>query len=419
MVTPPHWPQPGLGQPRIGLGSAPIVMGYAAAAGLPTTPEALLALMPTSVQASIQAGVSIYGDLGPTISLAQTVSGGGAPSEQAVIGGLAAAASCINPIAGAALAAAGEAILGGEALMQSLFDAWGLYSHPRLVQCCGLRVAGSIPYPPDPKGVRPPDWTWVQYQTPSDLIHGHIFGLKPGEVCAADPTGNGSLMFSWLLWALTILVPQDPYVVGVNAQSAASGHNPPIPTNPFDVYFAHLLRADLEAWANCNAFIPPRQLLMAAQLAWNQTHSSSSTIVYSPVDYADWYENTRNVPTSYSLVSTILGNSGDPVNHSQRVPPITVNLGPIAAPPGMAPPPPGVPPTSPKRIALHIPKVLLDRATSPTPSPPLSTGTMAVAGGAAIGGAAILGVVAFSLVEGVAVDAVVGHAWKHVKGWFR
>jgi hypothetical protein len=388
MVTPPHWPQPGLG--------ASVVQGYAQAAGLPTNPQELLSLMPVDVQAKIQGGLNVYGNLGPAISVAQTISSGVVPNEAAVIAGVSAAASVISPLAGAAMGAAGAVILGAESLMQSFFDLLGLYDHPRLVKCCGLRVASSIPYGPD-------DPQWLRIRTLDDwnrvVLHGGMPGLQPGEVCDYGANANLAGFLVQLL---------EQALLGLDASSwpSTEAYNAFAPT-AFDRYFAALLRADLENWANCNPYLQPRQLLMAAQIAWNQTHRATSTFTYTPTDGDQW--NRPGFQTT--LPSAILGNSGDPTGQGNRAPPLVINTGPLLTDGSGAL-------VQPRTIALHIPKATLDRAAA-SASPGSSTATKVAAGTAVVGGAATLGVVIFSLVKGQAVDAVLGHAWKHMKGWFR
>jgi hypothetical protein len=335
------------------------IQGYAAAAGLPTDPQQLLALMPTDVQAQIHAGVTTYGNLGPAISLAQTVSGGGVPDEAAILAGVSAAASMISPLAGAAMGVAGAVILGAESLMQSFFDALGLYDHPRLVKCCGLRVASSIPYGPS-------DPVWAHIRTVAEFHNAtfHVAGLGPGDVC-----DYGSLLEVTAAGVRADMLNRAVMIVDpAFASSLPAAWAPTV----FDRYFAHLLQADLEAWANCNPYIQPRQLLMAAQAAWNGAHSASSTRTYVPLDARDWSDPSLET----DLVGEVLGNEGDPKGGGTRAAPLVVNLGaPVQA--------------QPRVIAIHLPAAALDRAKAA--ARPTAGGSPAPGGGALAVGALALG----------------------------
>jgi hypothetical protein len=70
-------------------------------------------------------------------------------------------------------------------------------------------------------------------------------------------------------------------------------------------------------------------------------------------------------------------------------------------------------------IALHHVGNLRTAVSAMAPvGPGMSTGAKVAVGGAAIGGAALLGTAAYAFAKGQAVDTVLSHAWKHVKGWF-
>jgi hypothetical protein len=285
-----------------------VVRGYAQDVGLPTDPQALLQLMPPSVQATINQGMSTYGALTPAIDLAGTVSSGGTIDEAATAAAVSAAASFIGgPVAGAALAAASSVILGAESLMRAFFDLLGLYDHPKNVSMCGLIPTGSIPAGPN-------DPNWVHLDSPT-AIHEYLFGpqkFRSGNVVLDWGTqvdsAKASLYTEWLTAALGILYPNDPYVEGPERTIGVAPD--------FERYFATLLRNDLERWANCNPYIPPRQLLFAAQAAWNQSHSAP-TVSFQPHDWPPEPDT--------SLVSSLLGNMGDPTSNGQRALPLDIN----------------------------------------------------------------------------------------------
>jgi hypothetical protein len=342
-----------------------VVRGYAQEAGLPTDPQALLQLMPQSVQATINQGLSTYGSLQPAIALATKIGSSGVPTELEAAAAVSAAASAISPIAGAAMAAASSVILGAETLMRAFFDALGLYDHPRQVPMCGLIPRGSIPSGPD-------DPNWIHLDTPSAL-HDYLYGSQRfrGQNVVLDWGGGSdatkaSLYTEWLTAALDILHPDD---------TAQPGPETTIGTAPdFERYFAALLKNDLERWANCNPYIPPRQLLFAAQIAWNQSHVPP-TVSFQP---HDWPPDPDT-----SLISSLLGNLGDPAFGGQRSTPLDINT--MSAP-----------------------------ATAPSTAPKKAA-TVVVAAPATIA----LGTLLYAWATGRSADAVLQHLWSGTKSFFR
>lgn len=341
-----------------------VVRGYAQEAGLPTDPQALLQMMPPSVQTAINQGISTYGTLGPAVDLANTVSSGGVPSEVQAAAAVSAAASAISPIAGAAMAAASTVILGAETLMRSFFDALGLYDHPRQVQECGLIARGSVPYGPD-------DPNWLHLDTPTAL-HNYLYRPNQGNVAydwgsPSDSTKAG-LYQEWLLASLGILNPSDPNAQGIEMTVGVAPD--------FERYFAALLKNDLERWANCNPYIPPRQLLFAAQMAWNQAHVPP-TVSFQP---RDWPPDP-----STSLVSSLLGNMGDPTLNGVRAPPLDVNT-----------------------------------MSAPSTSAGTSTAAKKAATAVVVAPATIaLGTLLYAWATGRSADAVLQHLWSGTKSFFR
>jgi hypothetical protein len=329
------------------------VRGYAQAQNLPTDPNALLSMMRPDIQATVRQAQSVYGSLAPAMGLAQTISSGGVPNEAAITAALAAGATFVGgPLAGAAMATASAIITGAEAVMRAFFDALGLYDHPVHVSMCGLIPTGSVPYGRD-------DPNWVHLETPSQF-RTYTYGPAVGQAAfrsgsvqldwGSDPAEGRRVnnQTNWLYLAESIVHPNDPQ---------ARPH--PSDGRVFDLYFATLLLKDLEQWANCNPYIPPRQLLIAAYEAWNRAHSASSTRVYPPLNvYAP-----GAVWAQISLVSQVLGEQGDP-DHGQRNPPIIVNEGPAVA------------------IASHGPAPVARRAATLASSP---AATVAVVGAGAVG----------------------------------
>jgi len=135
---------------------------------------------------------------------------------------------------------------------------------------------------------------------------------------------------------------------------------------------------------------PDEQVLIHTLRLWNRAHDGPMV----PLRGGFYAESL--VPLA---MNTLSGN--DPLMFAGG---LGINVGPIKSPPR-------------KVIALHLPSGSIK--ASPTLPGATSTGAKVAAGTAVVGGAAILGTVVFSLVKGQAVDAVLGHAWKHVKGWFR
>jgi hypothetical protein len=119
----------------------------------------------------------VMNTLGPIADMATTIASGSKPSPQMVIGGLAVAATMtMGPIAGAAVAVAGEAV-------SAIFDAlqgpppppppeWNYKGFLRLGQIQGAAAGG---YDPIPYG--PNDPKWIHFSSARDVINAVLYGL--------------------------------------------------------------------------------------------------------------------------------------------------------------------------------------------------------------------------------------------------
>lgn len=405
--TTPHWLSrssvggwPGDPVGRIGLGDATSTSisvasnlasqyGITVPTDIPSAAQAAYGTLPASVQNLVQQGMTAYTDLQPAVQLASAIaSGGGQVNPQMIIGALSAAATVFGgPIAGAVIGTAGEAIQLAGAAMQSLFDALGLYDHPPTVQFVGL-----IPEQSVPAGPRDPQW--IHINTPTDLYN-YYNKLGSMNVIGLFPNGTWELYW-WFQWCLGYLNPGD-----VECQhgwpGCGQGAGSPYSPNAFDLYFAHLLKADLEAWANGNPYMPPRQLLYSALTIWNATHQNTSTITYPAQDHVS------PMPPGVSLISMLLGAQGAPdyftsgIGH--RADPITVNMGASVI--------------RQRVVTLHLTPGIV-RATAQTPSG--STTEKVVAGTAVVAGAGILGAAIYGWAKGEAISAVLKGAWRKVTG---
>ena len=291
------------------------------------------------------------------IGLAQTIESGQAPSEGQVIAGLAAAGTMItgNPIAGAALAAAGGVIGTFQTALQNFFQAVGWIQPPDpAVTLVGLRLPGS-PLPADASSP-----IWWHIRSVNDLQ----------SILTQVNTGQGAIYNvdaeNYLNNALQALKTPGSYPSWCYA-------NP----NAFEQFFLPMLVADLERWANGAGFMMPRDLLAAAAQSWNSTHSSSQTMTYSPVD--------RGVPQydCFSPVAQLLGSGGDlKPSASYQADPLIINTGP-----------------------------------STVPSTSGSTIGKAAKHAAVVAGGGVAAGLLYAWVTGKAIDAVFGNAWGTLSRW--
>ena len=308
------------------------------AAGLPTTTQGLVGQLPTTTQGQIAqatqlygAGMQIAGQAAPAISLAGTIASGKVPSEQEIVGGMAAVATLtMGPVAGAVVGVAGEAALALQSGAQSLFNALGLYDHP-LDYNYGvgfIRANGvdTIPY-----GSADPLWIHLTPESALDTF------MSKGDAHHPAPAGNYNFEMVGLLGAA--YAQQDTTPVAGGRYNA----------NAFDKYFSALLAKDIEYWANAQPYIPVRTLLSGAAQAWNLSHSSSKTVTYPPTPGKSGILEP--------VVSQILGPVGVYATQgttagANNEPPLTINLGPAIAVP--VPPKPAALATPQKVITLKL-----------------------------------------------------------------
>lgn len=395
--TTPHWPS--YDRPRVGVGADVSQEDLATLLQNNLTPDALNAITP-SIRSALDTGFQIAGDLTPAYNLIDKVASGQTPSPQDAVAGLAGAATAINPLAGAAVLAAGEIALGAQQAVEDLLKGLGLISDaPKPVACVGLLKKGS-PVPSGGPGSLHPDPLWMVWNDfarwwypPSGATdYGWApgsapppRGLSPGEGCT--PTA-GAAVVDMIMHGLWYTSPNHDQHPGSSRDTGLV--ITPTPANAFEAFLLPMMQKDIENWANANPYIDPRALVLAAMKAWNNKHpSSSSDITYAPTEYGDANGN---------WITMLLGSNGDSTGNAQRVGSQVVQMG--ASVPTA---------TAPRVVSLHI-GTHGEAATAPT----TSTATKVVAGSAIAVGAGIAGAAIYSYVKGEAISAVLKHLWRKV-----
>src|SRR4029077_10118941 len=119
------------------------------------------AVLTPDMKSAMSKGLSIAADLTPAYNLIDTLAKGGTPDPMGSVAAMAGLATVANPVAGAALMAAGALVVGIESGLQSLFQGLGLISDaPKPVQFVGL-VRKGMPIPNKPGD--PLWWPWEQF----------------------------------------------------------------------------------------------------------------------------------------------------------------------------------------------------------------------------------------------------------------
>jgi hypothetical protein len=276
--------------------------------------------------------MSIAGDLTPAYSFIDTIAAGKTPSPMQAVAAMAGVATVVNPLAGAALMAAGALVTGVQSGLEALFQGLGLYSdQPKL-----LDFTGGIPKgDPIPAGPNDPLWLpWTSFArvwwVPSAAIDtgwtpavGARKGTMPNNVYGIY-SPSSSVAQAVIEWALTVSPLYQQLSTG-KAWNLVSGNTTWAtgqavdfaPANPFEAFFFPILKKSLEFWWNGNPFVDPRALFVAAAKAWNDRHASAGNgdITYSPA------EGTG------SPLSLLLGSGGDSTGSGQRASPVIVYMG--------------------------------------------------------------------------------------------
>ena len=308
-------------------------------------------------------------DAGATVGLVRTISSGGTPTEAEVVTGLAGAASLVGgPIAGAAMGALGAAVIGFGSALESLFDALGLYDHPKSYKTNGLIQQG-LPIPSGPS-----DKVWININNAWDLRNFYSNGDAHHPPTLPTDSVTGNFLEAALVQLMSEADQQKYYGRPVKT----------VPHDPFRDFFNLMLVKNLQLWANGQPYVRPRDLLHAARDAWNSQHDGPQQC-YSYVD--QWY--VEGIP----MLAGILGEQGDTANYiatgsGRHDDPLCVNIGALKT---------DAPPT-PVRIP-HL---------SQGPS---SAATTVVKGAAAVGGGGVLALWLYSRAKGIAFS----EAWKRAK----
>lgn len=307
-----------------------------------------LAQISPQAKAAMQTGAGIAADALPALSLIDKLATGATPTEQDTIAAMAGVATLANPLAGAAILAAGELTVGIEHATESLFHSLGLIADaPKPVAYIGGLRKGVDPIPYGPSA---PEWQkW-----------GHF--IMHSEVPDAQSTLNNRMMSS-VMQALTGNGYRQPADNGTPILQSIPANSPyvynstmgPVALNDFERFFIPLLIKDIEYWWNANPFIPPRDLLQAAVKAWNKKRTPLGHTFHAPAfvpsksaDYSAYRQNMQqndivydpyflandsNVPGktgtrgSQGVIGDILGGYGDPANTFSEAAPVSVNMG--------------------------------------------------------------------------------------------
>ena len=338
---------------------------------------AQLALLDPSTLSTINSSVDDYSTLTHMSTLSAAISSGDSITPEMITGSLAVAATMtMGPIAGAAVAVAGEAV-------SLIFDAfsspppppppeWNYKGFLRLGQIQGTASGGYDPVPFGPK-----DSLWIDCSTSSKVIQ----FVQHGDAKRPAVDGNFSWGTAQFMAACLELVEQWPVyrvsrsIDGMNMSSDAlafyshecwsfydrdtlsaedlSDLHSSIWTacQPFDaaaqkhcdadfaVFLAHMVAANLQLWANGQSYIPLYSLLQSCAAGWNSLHSDSVKAVFSGNDNAAYEVSTFGGPGTvtkagfwnnpiYPIICGWDPDVTDPTQYTaSRRPPITINCG--------------------------------------------------------------------------------------------
>ena len=382
--------------------------------------------LPDGVQAGLTSAVGLLQNGQPAFDLASTIASGGEPSQQQVILGLSAAAGAINPIAGAAVLAAGEAVQAFATAFQTVFTSLGLYAPPQPTwQYVGLiRLnVDTIPYPPGSEGSSV-DPLWMTFQNVLQLPWGPDNLPANAQHVPYSPDSASAARNSPFLELFKVaLVRRGPVTESVWAQVNAVADSqgdytlarpPTTPNDPFatpsgqiaftqaqllataptafEASFNTLLAANLTYWANGRPYVAPRQLLAQAAETWNASHAGTA------YTYLPQTDALASLPITKwgNVIAWLLGPGGglvDPISQAlSDSPPLVVNS----------------PDGDNDLSATLSSSIASDLNSTSTVAKAVST-TVALPAGVA------LGAMAYSLAAGQARNAALSSLWQAIK----
>ena len=270
--------------------------------------------LPPSDQAIVAQAQQLYSTAEPALSLAATIGGGGQPSFEEGVAGLAAVGTvAMGPLAGAAIGAIGLGVDATGKAMKAVLDALGLGEH----KAPSWDYTGFVREQIDAVPFGPKDPNWIDVSTTARLNH----FFQSGD--ARHPPISGKY---------------DTGMVSVLDKAfVCKAH----PANAFEAFLAQLVIDDLQLWANVQGYIPPQKLLAGAVQAWNASHGSSPSLTYTGPRGTTAQVRALQSPggeAAMSLADLILGPAGQSVDLESGLPytdptPTTVNLGPPKATP--------------------------------------------------------------------------------------
>ena len=312
-------------------------------------------------------------DASAAVSLADTIATGGIPTQAEIVAGVSGIATLIGgPAAGLAIGAAAIGVATVEDAVQAIFIAlgWGPKYLPSYTYCGVQRTI-------DPKPWGPGDPNWIPLATMQDIgaVLGLQWGPNPHGLPGGRPSYNPSSEPPFDMYAvgtaktviyMTTMTPTERWQWDNGSWQGGtwlpSPSQPPqgaLDTtpqyqqlSPFETYVATLWLANIALWANCQPFINPQDLVIAAASVWNGKHvgpfSASNSapcsggvvpngVCYSAAPNSGWQPMLPWDPANNSFITQILGPFGDSTNQKRQSPPLGVNTGPAfksSLPPG-------------------------------------------------------------------------------------
>jgi hypothetical protein len=284
------------------------------------TPDALNVITP-EIRGAMTKGLQVAGDLAPAYALIDKIGSGGTPDPQMTVAALAGAATAINPVAGAAIMAAGELAIGVGAGLEALFKGLGLISDaPKAVPFTGLIQKGA-PVPSGGPGSLHPDpiWqTWDQFARwwwPQGGATDYGWYPTAGRTDIAPIQSQAAMVAENTIHQMWAGSPTYRATPGNSRNKGLVVQ--PTAKNAFESFLLPIMKKNLENWANANPYVDPRGLTLAAIQAWNDKHQpSSGDITYTPNELFDG-----------NWVGFLLGSKGDSTGNGQRMGSQVVHMG--------------------------------------------------------------------------------------------